>query len=66
MPFSDLYLDRLALRPTEAAMLLGVSPATIRRMVAGGEIPSVLLRGSRRIPRHALIAWLDELAGVTR
>jgi excisionase family DNA binding protein len=47
-------------------MLLGVSPATIRRMVAGGEIPSVLLRGSRRIPRHALIAWLDELAGVTR
>ena len=53
-------LDRLALRQTEVAELLGVSRDTVKRMVRDGELPVVRLRGSVRIPRKALERWIDE------
>lgn len=55
-------LDRLALRQSEVAELLGVSFDTVKRMVRAGELPVVRLRGSVRIPRKALEQWLDDNA----
>jgi excisionase family DNA binding protein len=46
---------------SEAALLLGVSRATIQRRIASGELPATRLgaRGNAvRIPRAALDAWL--------
>lgn len=53
-------LDRMALRISEAAELLGISPDTVKRMVTDGQIPSVKLRGAVRIPRKQLEEWIDE------
>lgn len=54
-------LDRLALRQSEAAELLGISADTVKRMIRAGEIPVVRLRGSVRIPRKALEQLVDDL-----
>lgn len=38
----------------EVAEELNVSPRSVRRMITDGELASVLVRGSRRIPDHEL------------
>jgi excisionase family DNA binding protein len=42
----------------EAAALLRLSRATIYRMLARGDLPSVKQGAARRIPRTALEAWV--------
>ena len=59
-------LDKLALKQTEVAELLGVSPDTVKRMIRDGELPVVRLRGSVRIPRRGLEQWVDEHTEATR
>lgn len=55
--------ERLAFSAEEAAAALGVHPATVRRMMARGQIPFVTLgvgpRAKRRIARSALERLLD-------
>lgn len=53
--------EALALRPEEAARLLGTSRSKVYLLVAAGELPSVRL-GARgvRIPLGALRQWLEE------
>lgn len=46
--------EPLLLSARKAAPLLDTSPSTIYRMVADGELPHVLVRGSIRIPLKAL------------
>lgn len=59
-----LLSSRLLLRTDEVATSLGVSPATVRRMIADGTLPSVVInRGSRRVPVEALIAWVRAQSG---
>lgn len=47
----------------ETAVMLGLTPATIRRKVAAGEIPAVRLgtrpRAPIRVPADELEEWLD-------
>jgi len=43
----------------ETARELQVSTTTAYRLAAAGEIPTVLLRGRRRVPRLALRRWLE-------
>lgn len=47
---SSEALPRLLLRPTEAALVLGVSRATIYRLLDDGSLGSVWVRTSRRFP----------------
>jgi len=45
----------------EVALMLGVSPATVRRKIEAGDLPAVRLGGpgfAVRIPRAGLEAWL--------
>ena len=53
-------LEPLLLRPIEAAKLLGIGRSKAYEMIAAGELPSVRLGQSIRVPLAALKAWIDE------
>jgi excisionase family DNA binding protein len=46
--------DRAALSPAETAEVLSVSVATVFRLLKRGELASVRIGGSRRIPTSAI------------
>lgn len=50
----------LLLTVKQAAALLNLSVATVYRLIQTEEIPSVLIRGSRRLSREALQQWVRE------
>ena len=54
-------VERLALRPAEAAKAIGVSERAIYYMINAGEIPSVLVGRKRLIRMSYLQEWLDAL-----
>ena len=53
-------MDRLLLRPAEAAELLGVSRSRVYELIAQGTIPSIKLGASVRVPLDALRTWIAE------
>ena len=64
-------ISRLAYTLNEAAECLGLSRATMSRMVAKGEVKTVTFGRSRRVPRSELAAlvggdpaWVGGLAAV--
>jgi excisionase family DNA binding protein len=48
-----------AVKFVRAAELLDVSPSTISRMVEVGDLPTIVVGKSRRIPRAAITAMVD-------
>src|SRR5438132_1885049 len=50
----------LLLNAVEAGQLLSISRAKVLDLAARGEIPSVRIGGSVRIPRDRLTAWIAE------
>lgn len=55
-------MDKLLLRPAEAADLLGVGRSKLYELLAGGVVPSVRLGRSLRIPADALRRWIEAMA----
>lgn len=53
-------VDRLAYRVTEFAEALGVSRSKGYEMVASGEVPSIRIGGSVRIPVDVAKQWLAD------
>jgi excisionase family DNA binding protein len=51
-------MDELLLRPTEAARLLGIGRSKVYELLAKGELPSIRIGGSVRVPVDALRAWV--------
>jgi excisionase family DNA binding protein len=51
-------VDRLLLRPIEAAEQLGIGRSKIYELLASGEIPSIRVGASVRVPVDALRAWI--------
>jgi len=51
-------MDRLLLRPSEAAELLGLSRSKVYALLAAGELPAVKIGNSTRVPVVELRAWL--------
>src|SRR5438093_10413669 len=45
-----LHMDRLLLRPTEAADLIGVGRSKVYELIAKGDIPSLRIGSSVRVP----------------
>ena len=64
-------MDRLMLRPAEAAQIVGVGRTTLYKLIKGREIPTCRLGKSIRIPVPALQEWarskgLEFAAPITR
>jgi excisionase family DNA binding protein len=55
-------VDKLLCTPVEAAHALGVSRSTIYVLMAGGNLPSVRIGASRRIPAEGLRRYIEGLA----
>jgi excisionase family DNA binding protein len=52
-------MDRLLLRPMEAAEAIGVGRSKVYELLASGELPSIRIGGSVRVPVGALQRWID-------
>ncbi|KLL09503.1 excisionase family DNA-binding protein, partial [Protofrankia coriariae] len=52
-------MNKLLLTAAEAAAVLGVGRSTVYELMAAGQIESVRIGRSRRIPRAALVAYVD-------
>ena len=51
-------VDKLLYTPVEAAHALGVGRSTIYALMANGEVPSVRIGSSRRIPAEGLSRYI--------
>lgn len=56
---SHSYSERIALRPTEAAKLIGVSRSKIYAMIRMPGFPCRQVDGRFLIPRRALEQWVE-------
>lgn len=52
-------MDRILLKPLEAADMLGIGRSRVYDMLAAGELPSVRIGRSIRIPVAALQKWVE-------
>jgi len=50
----------LLLNAVEAGRMLSISRAKVLELAARGQVPSLKVGGSVRIPRDALVAWIAE------
>ena len=53
-------MERIALRPDEAASAIGISRAKAYELISRGELPSIRIGASVRVPVDALRAWIEE------
>lgn len=53
-------MEKLLLKPTEAADLIGVGRSKVYALLADGTLPSVRVGGSVRVPTEALRRWVTE------
>lgn len=51
-------MDKLLLRPVEAAELIGVGRSKVYELIASGEIPSIRIGSSVRVPLESLREWI--------
>jgi excisionase family DNA binding protein len=52
-------METLMLRPTEAAAAIGIGRSKVYELLASGELPSVRIGASVRVPVAALRDWID-------
>ena len=52
-------MDRLLLRPMEAAEAIGVGRSKVYELLASGELPSIRIGGSVRVPVSKLRDWIE-------
>jgi excisionase family DNA binding protein len=63
IPPADGSNNPVLLRVEEAAQRLGVSRAQMYRLIAAGEVASVKIGSSRRVPTRCLDEFVDRLLG---
>jgi excisionase family DNA binding protein len=56
-------MERLLYRPIEAADAIGVSRTRIYQVLASGELPSIRIGTSVRVPADKLREWIDAKSG---
>ena len=52
-------IDRLLLRPREAAEAIGLARSTTYALIRSGEIPSIIVGRSVRVPVESLRQWIE-------
>ena len=55
-------MDRILLRPGEAAEVLGIGRSRAYALIAAGVIPSIRIGKSVRVPSDALREWVEKMA----
>ena len=53
-------MEKLLLKPQEAAQVLGIGRSLMYELIARGEIPSVLLGRCLRVSKESLQKWIRE------
>ncbi len=53
-------MERMLLRPAEAAEAIGVSRSRMYELLASGELPSIRVGRTVRVPVAALQTWIAE------
>jgi excisionase family DNA binding protein len=51
-------IERLLLRPAEAAEAIGIGRSKLYELLASGDLPSIRIGGSVRVPVDALREWI--------
>ena len=52
-------MEKILLKPTEAAETLGIGRTRIYELLACGELPCIRIGRSIRVPVHALNQWVE-------
>ena len=52
-------MDKLLLRPVEVAEIVGVGRSKVYELISAGELPSIRLGGSIRVPVDQLREWVN-------
>ncbi|MBM3131829.1 MAG: helix-turn-helix domain-containing protein [Chloroflexi bacterium] len=52
--------DKLVLKATEVADLLGICRSRVYEMMRSGELPSITMGGRKGVPVRALNQWIDD------
>ena len=60
-----MSVDKLLLKPEEAAEVLSIGRSKVYELIGTGELASVRIGASRRIPTDALIEFVRRLQGAT-
>ena len=55
-----MSIERLLYRPAEAAIAIGVSRSRMYELITSGEIPSIRLGGTWRVPVESLRQWIKK------
>lgn len=58
-------MEKLLLRPSEAADLLGISRSKVYALLADKQLPGIRFGKVIRIPAEALRRWVDNHAATT-
>lgn len=58
-------MDKLLLRPTEAAEAIGIGRSKIYELLASGDLPSIRIGSSIRVPLDQLRAWIERKSADT-
>ena len=53
-------MDKLLLKPAEAADAMGMGRSKIYELLASGELPSIRVGSSLRVPVKALSDWISD------
>lgn len=51
-------MERLALRPMEAAEAIGISRSAVYALISAGELPAIRVGGVLRVPCAELREWI--------
>ena len=52
-------MDKLLLRPIEAAEAIGIGRSKVYELLAAGELPSIRIGSSLRVPLDKLREWIE-------
>jgi excisionase family DNA binding protein len=55
-------MEKLLYRVSEAGEALGTSRSKTYQLIASGELPSIRIGSSVRVPVSALVAWVERKA----
>jgi excisionase family DNA binding protein len=58
--------ERILLRPAEFAEAVGISRTKAYELIARGEVPSVRIGGSVRVPIDGLRTWIEQQTAESR